>query len=210
MKRVLVGLFLGLLFIIFISYNSHAEMRAPIGNLERDCRDEGMRMIPPPMRPPDMDVVGGIQEADHFMWEHLMGLGLDPKQREAIKDIRSKIVKETIKKRSDERIAGIELKDLLDKDPINMKAIEAKLKHIETIKTKIHLSLIRAREEVKSELTPEQRKKFKEMLEMEPDMGPPMVGGLMRGGMRMMPPPPPCEKKEEMQEDMEHMPHKNR
>ena len=65
-------------------------------------------------------------------------------------------------------VAHIELKDLLDKDPVNMKAVEAKLKQIETIETGMYLSLIRARQEVKSKLAPEQRKKFKDMLEMEP------------------------------------------
>ena len=76
----------------------------------------------------------GIPGADHLMWEHLMGLGLDEKQREAIKEIKSRVIKEAIRKRADEHIAGIELKDLLDKDPVDMKAVEAKLKQIETNK----------------------------------------------------------------------------
>jgi Spy/CpxP family protein refolding chaperone len=162
-------------------------------------------MVPPPMRLHGMEIEG-IPGADHLIWEHLMGLGLDEKQREAIKEIKSRVIKEAIRKRADERIAGIELKDLLDKDPVDMKAVEAKLKQIETIKSEMHLSLIGAREEIKSKLTPDQRKKFQEMQEMDPNMGPPTLGGMMRGGgMRMMP-PPPCENKMEMQRDMEHIP----
>ena len=207
MKRLLVGLFLGLLSMIFLSHNSYAETRGPIGDTGRGCQDEGMHMVPPPMRLHGMEIEG-IPGADHLMWEHLMGLGLDEKQREAIKEIKSRVIKEAIRKRADERIAGIELKDLLDKDPVDMKAVEAKLKQIEIIKTEMHLSLIMATEEIKSKLTPEQRKKFQEMQEMDPNMGPPMLGGMMRGGgMRMMP-PPPCENKMEMQRDMERMPHK--
>jgi Spy/CpxP family protein refolding chaperone len=205
MKKVLVGLFLGILSMFSLSHNSHAEMRGPMGDPGKGCHDEGMHMMPPPMGPPVMDRMEGIPEADHLMWEYLTCLGLDEKQREAIKEIKSRIVKETIKKRADGRIAGIELKDLLDKDPVNMKAVEEKLKQIEAIKTEMHLSLIKAREEVKSKLTPEQRKKFKETLEMGPPIGPPMMGGMMHGGMRM--PPPPCEKKDKMQQEMEHMPH---
>lgn len=206
MKRLLVGMFLGLLSVIFLSHNSYAETRGPIGDYGKGCRDEGMHMVPPPMRLHGTDIMEEIPGAEHLMWEHLTGLGLDEKQREAIKEIKSRVIKEAIRKRADERIAGIELKDLLDKDPIDMKAVEAKLKQIEIIKTKMHLSLIMAIEEVKSKLTPEQRKNFKEMLEMKPDIGPFMRGGMMRGGVMRMVPLPPCEKKEEIQQDMEHMP----
>jgi Spy/CpxP family protein refolding chaperone len=179
----------------------------PIGNLERGCQDEGMYIMPPLMRPPGMGIMEGIPEADHIMWKHLTGLGLDEKQRESMKEVKNRIMKETIKKRADWRIAGIELKDLLDKEPVNMKVVEAKLKQIETLKTETHLSLIRAREEVKSKLTPEQRKNFREMLEKEPGMGFPLIGGMMRCSMKMMP-PPPCDKKEEIQQEMEHIPYK--
>ena len=77
-------------------------------------------------------------------------------------------MKKMIKKRADECIAGIEMKELMDKDPVDIKAVEAKLKQIETIKTEMQLSLIRAAEEAKSKLTPEQRKKFKEMRAIAP------------------------------------------
>jgi Spy/CpxP family protein refolding chaperone len=202
MKRLLFGLFLGLLSVIFLSHNSYAETCGPIGDHGRGCRDECMHMVPPPMRSPVMNIMEEILGA-----EHLMGLGLDEKQREAIKEINSKVIKEAIRKRADERIAGIELKDLLDKDPVDMKAVEAKLKQIEIIKTEMHLSLIMATEEVKSKLTPEQKKIFQEMQEMDTNMGPPMRGGMMRGGVMRMMPLPPCEKKE-IQQDMERMPHK--
>ena len=190
MKRLLVGIFLCLQSVIFLSHNSYAETCGPIGDPGRGCRDEGMHMAPPPMRPPVMNIIEGIPGAEHLMWEHLTGLGLDEKQREAIKEIKSRVIKEAIRKSADERIAGIELKDILDKDPVDMKAVEAKLKQIEIIKTEMHIALIMATEEVKSKLAPEQRKIFKEILEMKPDIGPPMMGGPIRGGvMRMMPPP---------------------
>jgi Spy/CpxP family protein refolding chaperone len=150
--------------------------------------------------------MGVMPEVEFPMWGYLMDLGLDEKQKAEVKEIKSRVMKEMIKKRADEHVARIELKDLLDKDPVNMKAVEAKLKQIETINTEMHLSLIKAREEVKSKLTPEQRKKFKEMLEMETDMGPPLMGRMMmHGGMRM--PPPPCEKKKDMLPPREHMLH---
>ena len=146
----------------------------------------------------------GMPEAEHPMWKHLMALGLNEKQKVEVREIRNRVIKEMIKKRADVRIAGIEMKELIDKDPVDMKAVEAKLKQIEALKTEMQVSLIRAIEEAKSKLTPEQRKKFKEMLEIAPDMGPPMMGAMRHDSMRM--PLPPPEKQWRMQQDMEHMP----
>jgi hypothetical protein len=79
------------------------------------------------------------------------------------------VMKEMIRKRTDELIAGIlaikgfpiEMKELLDEDPVDLKAVEKKLKQIEAIKSEIQLTLIKAGEEVKSILTPDQRKNSK-------------------------------------------------
>ncbi len=68
------------------------------------------------------------------------------------------------------RIAHIELKDLLAKDPMDMKAVEAKVKQSEALRTEMHLSHLKAMEEVKASLTPEQKKKFREMVAAGPAM----------------------------------------
>ena len=196
MKRALISLFLGFLLIVFASHDSYAEMRGLISDIGSGFHEEGMSM-PLPMRHRGMEMMEIMPEAEHHIWRYLMDLGLDNKQKAEVKEIKSRVMKEIIKNKANEHIARIELRDLLDKDPVDMKATEAKLKQIETIKTEMHLSLISAREEVKSKLTPEQRKKFKEMLEMKPDIGLPMRWEMMHGGMRMMP-PPPCEKKDEL------------
>ena len=107
---------------------------------------------------------GMMMDDDHPMWKHLMGLGLDEKQQAALKAIRSKTMKDMIKKKADMQIAGIELKDLLDKDIVDMKAVEASVKKSESLRTEMFLAHIRAHEEMKSILTPEQRKRFKEMM----------------------------------------------
>jgi len=113
---------------------------------------------------------------EHHILGKLMSLGLDEKQKEAVKEIERKTMKEIIKKRADLDIARIDLRDLLDKDSVNMKDIESKLKQIASLETDIHLSRIKAHEEIKSKLTPDQRKKLKEMKEH----------GMMRGKMGMM------------------------
>jgi Spy/CpxP family protein refolding chaperone len=105
-------------------------------------------------------------EGRHSLQRHLAGLGLDEKQREAVKEIRSRVMKEVIRKQADTQIAQIDLRALLGKDPIDMRAVEAKLKQIEVLKTDVKLSLIRAREEMRSLLTPDQRKKLEEAVEM--------------------------------------------
>ncbi len=101
-------------------------------------------------------------EARHVMWKKLMGLGLSDQQMDALKAIRTRVTKDTIKKRADLALARVELRELLHKDPVDMKAVEAGLKKVESVGTDLKLSHIKAREEIKAILTPEQRKKLKE------------------------------------------------
>jgi len=102
--------------------------------------------------------------------EHLKSLNLDEQQKALIGEIKSRMMKETIRRTADMRIVQIELKDLLSQDPVDMKAVEAKVKQLEMMKTEMHLSHIKAMEECKTKLTPEQRKKFIEMIETGPMM----------------------------------------
>ncbi|HET6515459.1 MAG TPA: Spy/CpxP family protein refolding chaperone [Thermodesulfovibrionales bacterium] len=189
MKRVMVVLFLGFLFVVFGGAYSYAQMcgcvegmgegmgggmpmmggmkhqnMGMMGEMKHECMGMGMS--------------GGMMGEDHPMWRHLMGLRLDEKQKDAIREIKGRLLKETIKKRAEKQIAEIELRDLLTKDPVDMMAVEAKLKQKESLETDIRLAHFAAMEEVKANLTPEQRKKMKEMMEM---------GGMMRGcGCGMM------------------------
>ena len=128
----------------------------------------------------------GMMHSDH-LWKGLKGLGLDEKQRETAKGIIRKTMKDVIKKRADIQIARIDLKDALDEDSLNMKVVESKLRTIEALETDIHLNHIKAIEEIKSILTPDQRKKLKDVMaehHMKKGMG--MMQGKgcgMMGGM---------------------------
>ena len=117
---------------------------------------------------------GRMMEPEHQMWGHLVSLNLDEQQKTSIGEIRSRMMKGAIKRMADMRIAHIELKDLLSKDPVDMKAVEAIMKQSEIVRTETHLSRIKAMEEVKAKLTPEQRNKFREMIAAGP-----MAGGMM-------------------------------
>jgi Spy/CpxP family protein refolding chaperone len=113
---------------------------------------------------------GQMMEAEHHMSKHLMGLNLDEQQKALIGKIKSRMMKETIRRTADMRIVQIELKDLLSQDPMDMKAVEAKVKQLEMMKTEMYLSHIKAMEDCKTKLTPEQRKKLREMIEAGPMM----------------------------------------
>ena len=177
MRKTLISIFFSITFISALSLNAHAQMCGCMGvaggsmgcGMMESMDHKGMSM---------MHGMGGMMMADdHPMWKQLMGLGLDEKQKEALKALHSKTMKDMTKKRADEMIAGIELRDLLDKDPVDMKAVEAAAKKSESLRTEMFLAHVRAHEEMKSILTPEQRKKLKEMMESDHGTGCGMMGG---------------------------------
>jgi Spy/CpxP family protein refolding chaperone len=110
------------------------------------------------------------------MSEKLKSLGLDDKQMGEVKGVHFRMMKETIKKRAEVQVARVELKEVLGQDPVDMKAAEAKIRQIEALRGDMKLMHIKAHEEVKGKLTPEQRKKFEAMT---PGMHGGMMGGMM-------------------------------
>ena len=155
MKKVVVRLLLGLFLLGFVSGISHAEKGAGMQKPEKARCEEGRKMEG--MRHRGM----GMIRAEHRIRRALRNIGLDEKQKEALRDIRSSAAKEAVRKRADFMVARIDLRDMLDKDPVDMAAVEAKLKQIGSIKTDMHLLRIKTIEEIKSKLTPEQRQKFR-------------------------------------------------
>src|SRR5208283_3281229 len=93
-----------------------------------------------------------MMEFDHHISKHLMGLNLSEQQKTLIGEIKSRMMKETIRRTADMRIVEIELKEILSEDPLDMKAVEAKVKQLEMIKTDIYLSHVQAMENIKARL----------------------------------------------------------
>jgi Spy/CpxP family protein refolding chaperone len=178
MKRILAGLLLGFLVLVFASHDASAQTCGCSDGSGKSFQGEGMPMMSP-MRHQDM----GMMRPRHRLWKALMSIGLDEKQKEAIKEIKSRVMKDTIRKRADLEVTRIDLRDLLHKDHVDMNAAEATLKKIASLQTDIHLSRIKALVEIKTTLTPEQRKKFKEMLEKGP-----RTERMKHGGKRMTSP----------------------
>jgi Spy/CpxP family protein refolding chaperone len=58
----------------------------------------------------------------------------------------------------------MEFHEYLRKDSVDMSEVESQVKKIEGFKTAMMLNAIKAREEIKSKLTPDQRKKFIELM----------------------------------------------
>lgn len=118
--------------------------------------------------------------------ERLKDLGLDEKQKEAIQTIHLRTKKEMVRKKADLQVAKIELKEILLKDPVDLKAAEAAVKKIEGMKSEKRMLHIKTMEEIKTNLTQEQKKKFVSTM----GMGMCKMGqgkGMMRGcGMHCM------------------------
>lgn len=181
MRKSLVSVFFGFIFIVALVSNAQAQMCGCMGEKGGGMQAGGMMGG---MGHQDMGMMhGGMQgcammmDDDHPMWKHLMGLGLDDKQKDALKALRSKTMKDMAKRMADKQIAGIELKDLLDKDTLDMKAVEAAVKKNESLKAEMFLAHIKTHEEMKSILTPDQRKRLKEMMEAGQGAGCGMMHG---------------------------------
>ncbi len=162
MRKILIFTLFAFIFIA-LSLNAFAQMCGCMGGAGGAMRGSMMESMEH-QGTGSMHVMDEMMMVDdHPMWKFLLGLGLDDKQKEALMVLRSKTMKDTIKKRADEQIAGIELRDLLSKEPVDMKAVEAAVKKRESLRTETFLAHVKAHEEMKSILTPEQRKQLKEM-----------------------------------------------
>ena len=180
MKRIMSCLILSLLLLFIASQPSSAEPKAPINKMGKGVQDECPSPMIPPMMPCDMGQMRGMPELKHPHWLHFHSLNLDEKQKEALREIENSVAKELIRKRADEQIAEIELRELLEKDAVDLNAVETKLKQIATIKTETQLIVIKSMEKMKEKLTSEQREMLKNMRPMDPRMRPPLMGEMMR------------------------------
>jgi Spy/CpxP family protein refolding chaperone len=178
MKRFWVVFFFGLTMVISGTAFADAGMCGcgQMGKMDRGMmKHEGMM---------EHDgLMGHMGDHQQMMRMMMTSLGLDEMQKEAIKGIHHRVMIEMIRKKADKEIAHMEMKELKDKDPMDMKAVEAKVKQIGDMRTDMQLTVLKAKEEVMSKLTPDQKKKMKEMMaEHHNIMG--AMGGHMGKGMK--------------------------
>jgi hypothetical protein len=93
------------------------------------------------------------------------------------------MAKEEILKGAELEVTRIELEEILDKEPLDLKAVETHLKKAEALMTGIRLASIKAGEELKAILTQPQKEALKSFHRMGPR------GESFLAGQRRMPPP---------------------
>lgn len=111
---------------------------------------------------------GGERPLISMMLRNREKLGLSDDQVRRMEQLRSNYEKESIRRDADIRVAEMDLDALLDAPKVDMAKVEAKVREIEKLRGDLRLARIRAIEKGKRLLTPDQRKKLREML-MESD-----------------------------------------
>ncbi|MGH7433918.1 MAG: Spy/CpxP family protein refolding chaperone [Candidatus Methylomirabilales bacterium] len=94
-----------------------------------------------------------------FMLQSRETLNLTAEQVQKLEAIRSDFRKAAIKRSGDLELAELELEELRKKEPVELAKVEAQVKRIEALRAEQRLSRIKAIEEGKALLSPEQRKK---------------------------------------------------
>jgi Spy/CpxP family protein refolding chaperone len=176
MKKLSVFFILSFLLLLIAAQPSYAEPKSPVNKMEEGFHAESISPMMP--TPCGMGPVKGMPVLQHLPGLALQSINLDDKQKEAIKEIENSVTKELIRKKANEKIAEIELGELLDKDTVDLKAVEVKLKQIGIIKTESQLIIIKSIEKMKEKLTPKQRTLLKKQA-AECRMKPPLKGKTM-------------------------------
>jgi Spy/CpxP family protein refolding chaperone len=195
MKKIFSCFVVSFLLLFIALQLSYAQPAPSMDKSEKGFQEEGPFPMMPSM-PCPMEQMRGIPGFRHPLLMHIDDLNLDEKQKDALREIENSVSKELIRKKADEQIAEIELKELLDKETVDLKGIEIKLKQIATIKTETRLIVIKSMENMKAKLTPKQREMLKKLRPMERHMRAPFKGKALHNETRM-PPPYAGEKGEE-------------
>jgi Spy/CpxP family protein refolding chaperone len=86
-------------------------------------------------------------------------LDLDDQQIEKMKALRLDTQKQLVPLRAEAQIAELELRKLLDEDPVNTSAVHEKVEAIGRLRTQIRTRMVDLGIEMRKLLTPEQRRK---------------------------------------------------
>lgn len=109
-------------------------------------------------------------------------LGLSGTQVQELERIRMDFQREAIKVDADQRVAEMDLSALLRSDPVDLDKVERKVREIERLRATMRFGRIRAIQQGKAQLTPEQRAKLQTLLHESRLSWPP-------AGSRPAPPP---------------------
>lgn len=91
-------------------------------------------------------------------------LDLSSEQVRNLERLRKDFEKESIRKEADIRVAQLDLRALLDAQPVDMTKVEAKVREIERLRADLRFARIRTAQKGKEQLSADQRKKLEELL----------------------------------------------
>lgn len=101
--------------------------------------------------------------------EHAEMMGLTDDQLMKMKPIHSEMQKKHARFKADQKIAEIELMEIVEVKDFNLDKANTAVRKIEGIKTAHHLDMLKSMKEMRSILTDEQFKKMKKMMFMKSD-----------------------------------------
>jgi len=111
-------------------------------------------------------VMGGPAERPllTIMLHHRAELGLSADQVSRLETLRGDFTREAIRRDADIRIAELDLASLLEQDSPDLSKVEAKVREAAQLRADLRIARLRAIEQGKAVLTPEQRTRLQTML----------------------------------------------
>ena len=114
-----------------------------------------------------------------IMLSHRDELGLSAAQAQSLERLRTDFQKEAIRAEADLRVAEMDLRQLLAAEPVDMSAVEGKIRTVEKRRADLRLARVRTIERGRAVLSADQREKLRALLAQE------------QPGMRAFPTSPP-------------------
>jgi Spy/CpxP family protein refolding chaperone len=99
-----------------------------------------------------------------IMLHHRADLGLSAEQVSRLEALRGDFAREAIRREADLRIAELDLRTLLDQDPVDLARVEAKIRESAQVRADLRIARLRAIEQGKAVLTPEQRTRLQGLM----------------------------------------------
>jgi Spy/CpxP family protein refolding chaperone len=110
----------------------------------------------------------GMSEPDRplitIMLHHRTELGLSPEQVSRLEALRGDFSRDAIRRDADIQIAELDLAALLDQEPMDLAKVEPKVREVAQLRADLRIARLRAIEQGKAVLTPEQRTRLQTVL----------------------------------------------
>jgi Spy/CpxP family protein refolding chaperone len=99
-----------------------------------------------------------------IMLHHRSELGLSPEQVSRLETLRGEFSREAIRRDAEIRIAELDLATLLEQEPMDLAKVEPKVREVSQLRDDLRIARLRAIEQGKAVLTPEQRTRLQTVL----------------------------------------------